>query len=351
MVLYGECENVYKANLSWAISSLNCLFNVLRLSTSSHSLSPLWPISNFTTSQCSIRTARHIYRGGGKKPPTVLRSPSFVSNYHIFPTLINVSYRIAERGRAQWGETSYTRFEFPEFTSPEINSISKRIWDAFLPTATSDLKKKKVFGSVFNYKFIKRQFRVSSFKRLRKKSWCGRLRREWLVGGDPWICKSAFFNDLSGEFVSEKRSSEGERERNRWQNCTFFFSCLFKLTFIPASLRTPPALTLWIMHRKSAEATLKWDRRFRNLCMTRSRLSCVHGCKRTIESRSEYRHWEGHGRHHDEVIRFEWVRPSVERWNREEKSEINFLEVDLLRLWFHPEFREFQLAFSNKSFL
>lgn len=36
-----------------------------------------------------------------------------------------------------------------------------------------------------------------------------------LVVGDPWICKSAFFNDLSGEFVSEKRSSEREGERKR----------------------------------------------------------------------------------------------------------------------------------------
>lgn len=142
-----------------------------------------------------------------------------------------------------------------------------------------------------------------------------------LVGGDPWICKSAFFNDLSGEFVSEKRSSE--RERENVDKIVLFFLMFLQTHFHSRLSTSPPALTLWIMHRKSAEATLKWDRRFRNLCMTRSRLSCVHGCKRTIESRSEYRHLEGHGCHHDEVIRFEWVCPTLngetkrrEKWNK-----------------------------------
>lgn len=75
-----------------------------------------------TSHTANARYEQHVTYWG-EEEKTSNRSPSYVSNYHIFPTLINVSYRIAEKKSAMgwnfmyilWIHFAQNQFNFEEF--------------------------------------------------------------------------------------------------------------------------------------------------------------------------------------------------------------------------------------------
>lgn len=157
---------MYKANLSIAISSLNVavLFNVLQRqlphTLRRASLFSLCPISKKTSyTHVHTSSAHIIYHW---KLDTVLLSlpqTFFVFQLsHIFRTLINVSYQIAHR----LSEEEALFMSEPKNSFTKFNLIYERNAELLRLRSSSCVmeKRSQLWAFVFNYKLIKRQFRL-----------------------------------------------------------------------------------------------------------------------------------------------------------------------------------------------